>query len=439
MMEEHAVSETIVNDLRPQDLVGQPAAAAGDNSTSAFDVEKVREDFPILKREIYGKPLVYLDSAASAQKPRQVIQAMTDLMETSYSNVHRGVHKLSQESTDLFERSRETVARFLNAAKSDEIVFTRGATEAINLVAATFGPAFLKAGDEIIVSQLEHHSNIVPWQLLRDRLGLVLKVIPALDDGSLDLTAFEELLSDRSKLVAVTHVSNALGTITPIKALIGLAHARGVPVLVDGCQAAPHMKIDVQDLDADFYTFSGHKTYGPTGIGALYAKWDWLTKLPPYHGGGEMISSVTFEKSTFKSPPHLFEAGTPAIIEAVGLGAALEYLEKFDFDAVHAHEDGLLAYATERLSGIAGLTIQGTSRNKASIVSFTLEGVHAHDIGTIVDRTGVALRAGHHCAQPVMERFNVAATARASFGLSNTRAEVDALVAAIEQVKELFD
>lgn len=411
----------------------------GANSTKALDLDRVRADFPILQREVYKRPLVYLDTAASAQKPRQVIEAMTSIMEQSYANVHRGVHRLSQESTDLFESARDKAAQLLNASSSDEIVFTRGATEAINLVAFSCGEGFLQAGDEVIITALEHHSNIVPWQMLRDRKGIVLKVVPMLDDGSLDLDAYRALLSERTRLVATTHISNSLGTIAPVKEMISEAKAHGdILVLVDGCQAVPHARVDVRDLGADFYTFSGHKLYGPSGIGVLYGRKELLNALPPYQGGGEMISSVTVEKSTWKPAPHKFEAGTPAIVEAAGLAAAIDYVEGLDYDAIQAHEQGLLAYATERLTQIDGLRILGTAAEKASIVSFTLDGVHPHDIGTILDRAGVAVRAGHHCAQPVMDRFEVAATVRASFGLYNTEAEVDVLAASLLKVKELF-
>ncbi|MEJ1994011.1 MAG: cysteine desulfurase [Limibacillus sp.] len=409
----------------------------GDNSVAAFDVERIREDFPILKREVYGRPLVYLDNAASAQKPRQVIKAMTDCMENHYSNVHRGVHRLSQEATDLYEGGRKKLASFINAASDDEIVFTRGATEAINLVASSFGSQ-LEPGDEVIFTEMEHHSNIVPWHLLRDRAGITLKAVPITPEGELDMEAFDKLLTPRTKLVAVVHISNALGTINPIKEIAEKAHAVGAKVLVDGCQALPHMPVDVRDLDVDFYAFSGHKMYGPTGIGALYGKKALLDSLPPYQGGGEMIASVTLEKSTFKKAPHRFEAGTPAIVEAVGIGAAVDYLQALGLENVAAHEAGLLAYATQKLEAIEGLTLQGRAREKAGILSFTLDCAHPHDIGTIVDRTGVAVRAGHHCAQPVMDAFGVAATARASVGLYNTKAEIDALVEAIETVREFF-
>lgn len=420
-------------------ILTRPAPAAGGNSVKALDLEAVRADFPILQREVYGRPLVYLDSAASAQKPRQVIAAMTEVMETCYANVHRGVHRLSQESTDLFEGARDKAAALLNAGSSDEIVFTRGATEAINLVASSFGQAFLERGDEVVITHLEHHSNIVPWQLLRDRLGIVLKVVPMLDDGTLDQEAYRGLLTDRTRLVATTHIANSIGTVVPVAEMIAEAKARGdIKVLVDGCQAVPHQRVDVQALGADFYAFSGHKLYGPTGIGVLWGRKALLNALPPYQGGGEMISSVTFEKSTWKAAPHRFEAGTPAIVEAAGLGAAIDYVTGLDYEAIEAHEQGLLAYATKRLSEIEGLRILGTGPEKAAILSFTLEGAHPHDIGTILDRAGVAVRAGHHCAQPVMDRFDVAATARASFGLYNSEAEVDALAEAVLKVKELF-
>lgn len=422
--------------LSPQDAA--VATSIGDNSIASYDVESVRKDFPILSQEVYGKPLVYLDNAASAQKPAVVIEAMRESMETYYSNVHRGLHRLSQLSTDAFEEAREKVASFINAETSDEIVFLRGATEAINLVAWSYGKAFLKAGDEVLISAMEHHANIVPWQLLREETGIVLKVAPIDDDGNLSMEAYRELLSPKTKLVAMTHISNALGTIVPIKEVIRLAHAAGAKVLVDGCQAGPHMKIDVRDLDADFYCFSSHKVYGPTGIGVLYGKLDLLNSMPPHHGGGEMIDRVTFEKTTFKEAPHRFEPGTPAIIEAIGFGAAVDYVRSLGQDRIAAHEHGLMAYATERMLEIEGVRIIGQAQEKASIVSFVMDSAHAHDIGTIIDRAGVAVRAGHHCAQPLMERFDVSATARASFGLYNTRAEVDALISALHKVKELL-
>ena len=414
------------------------SASAKPLANDRFDVERVRADFPILGQQIYGKPLVYLDSAASAQKPRAVLEAMRACYETYYANVHRGVHYLSQRSTDAFEAARDKVAGFINAKSSDEIVFTRGGTEAINLVAASYGRKFLKAGDEVVISYLEHHSNIVPWQLLREQTGIVLKVVPIDDAGNLLLAEYERLLGPRTRLVAMTHISNALGTIVPVLEVVRLAHARGAKVLLDGCQAISHLPVDVRQLDTDFYVFSAHKLYGPTGIGVLYGKADVLASMPPYQGGGEMIDVVSFDKSTFKAPPHRFEAGTPAIAEAIGLGAAIDYVEGLGFAAIARHEHGLLAYATERLSAVPGLKLFGTAREKAGILSFTIEGVHAHDVGTILDRQGVAVRAGHHCAQPIMDRFDVAATVRASFGLYNTLAEVDRLVDALAEVREIF-
>lgn len=415
-----------------------PDIAPGDNSTAAFDVERVRADFPILGETVYGKPLVYFDNAASAQKPRQVIEAMSEAYERYYSNVHRGVHHMSQHSTEAFEAGREKLAAHLNAASSEEIVFTRNGSEAINLVAASYGRAFLQAGDEVVISAMEHHSNIVPWHLLKEEKGIVLKVAPIDEDGNFLLDDFEALLGPRTKLVAVTHISNALGTITPLKQIVSLAHARGIPVLADGCQAAPHLKIDVQDLDIDFYVVTGHKIYGPSGIGALYGKMDILKTMPPYQGGGEMIDVVTFEKSTFKAPPHRFEAGTPAIVEAIGLGAAIDYVNRIGLDNIAAHENGLSAYATERLAAVEGVRLFGRAKEKTGIISFNFEGAHAHDVGTILDRSGVAVRAGHHCAQPLMEFLGVDSTARASFGLYNTREEVDALVEGVERVREFF-
>ncbi|MEQ8665946.1 MAG: cysteine desulfurase [Rhodospirillales bacterium] len=415
-----------------------PQMKAGSNSTLAFDVDRIRDDFPILKQQVYGKPLVYLDNGASAQKPRQVIDAMSDVYEKQYANIHRGVHYMSQHTTEAYEESRRKVQRFLGAASENEIVFTRSATEAINLVANSYGRTFLKAGDEIIVSHMEHHANIVPWQLLRDSIGIELKVAPILDDGSLDMAAYANLLGERTKIVAMTHISNALGTIVPIAEVIGMAHDAGAVVLVDGCQSVPHTAIDVRALDADFFVFAPHKVYGPTGIGVLYGKEDILNAMPPWQGGGDMIASVSFEKTTFQKAPLRFEAGTPSITEAIGLGAAVDYVTAIGMDAISAHEEGLLHYATERLSAIDGLRIIGTANDKAAIVSFVMDCAHPHDIGTIIDRAGVAVRTGHHCAEPVMKRFGLAATARASFGLYNTTAEVDALAEAIEGVKELF-
>ena len=411
--------------------------AAGSNSTLAFDVERVREDFPILKQEVYGKPLVYLDSGASAQKPQVVIDTMREIQETCYANVHRGAYYFSQHLTERYEGVRETVARFLNAGSEREIVFTRNVTEAINLVAHSIGNR-LSAGDEVIITEMEHHANIVPWQLLRDRIGITLKVVPVADDGSFRMDAYEAMLGPRTKLVAMTHISNVLGTVLPMKEVIRLAHRAGALVLVDGAQAAVHGKVDVRDLDADFYGFTGHKLYGPTAIGVLYGKAALLKDMPPFMGGGDMIRSVSFEETVYADPPHRFEAGTPPIVEAIGLGAAIDYVQAIGHEAIAAHEAGLLAYATERLQQIDGLKIYGTAKEKAAIVSFALDGIHPHDIGTIIDREGVAIRVGHHCAQPLMERFGLPATARASFGLYNTRAEVDALARALEKVKELF-
>jgi cysteine desulfurase/selenocysteine lyase len=363
---------------------------------------------------------------------------MSEVYETYYANVHRGVHYLSQRSTDAFEGAREKVARFINAESADEIVFARGTTEAINLVADSFGRAFLEPGDEVIISHMEHHSNIVPWQLLRDRAGVVLKVIPIDDSGNLVMEAYQELLSPRTKLVAITHVANSIGTIVPVKEVTRLAHAVGAKVLIDGAQAVPHLQVDVQDLGVDFYAFSSHKLYGPTGIGVLWGRLDLLNALPPYQGGGDMIQRVSLEKSEFKGAPHRFEAGTPAIVEAVGLGVAIDYVTELGLDNIAAHEHGILAYATAKLSAVEGLEIVGTAEDKAAIVSFTMLGAHPHDIGTILDRTGVAVRAGHHCAEPTMDRFGVDATARASFGLYNTREEVDQLVEGLMLVKEFF-
>ncbi|HUC62447.1 MAG TPA: cysteine desulfurase [Alphaproteobacteria bacterium] len=403
----------------------------------AYDVARVRRDFPILARAVYGKPLVYLDNGASAQKPRAVIERMREFMERDYANIHRGVHYLSQRSTQLYDEARGTVARFLNAGPR-EIVFTRNATEAINLVAASYGGAFLAPGDEIVVSEMEHHANIVPWQLLGDRIGTRLRVVPVDGTGNLDLDAYAHLLGPKTKLVALTHCSNVLGTVNPAAEIVRIAHRHGVPVLLDGAQAAVHGRVDVKALDVDFYAVTGHKLYGPSGIGVLYAKAEHLKKMPPYQGGGDMIRNVSFAGTSYADPPERFEAGTPAIVEAIGLAAALDYIASLGQDAIAAHEQSLLRYATERLAAIPGLTIHGTAPEKAAIVSFSLEGAHAHDIGTIVDRAGVALRTGHHCAQPLHEKLGVAATARASFALYNTIEEVDALAASVRSVREIF-
>ena len=398
----------------------------------------LRADFPILGESVNGHRLVYLDNAATTQKPRSVIDALSRYYAHDNANVHRGVHTLSQRATDDYEAARTNVARFVNARAAEEIVFTRGTTDAINLVAQSFGRPMLRAGDAIVISALEHHSNIVPWQLLCGQTGAVLKVVPIDDSGEFDLDAYASMLDARTKLVAITHVSNALGTVTPIETIIGLARAAGIPVLVDGAQAIAHVAVDVQALDCDFYAFSGHKIFGPTGIGVLHAKAARLDAMPPYQGGGDMIRTVTFEKTEYNDIPYKFEAGTPNIAGAIGLGAALDYVRGVGIDAIEAHERDLLAYATARASAVPGLRIIGTAKRKAGILSFTLEGVHAHDVGTILDHAGVAIRAGHHCAMPVMTRFGVAGTARASFALYNTREEVDALAAGIERVRRMF-
>jgi cysteine desulfurase/selenocysteine lyase len=406
--------------------------------TNGFDVERAREDFPILSRLVHGKPLVYLDSAASAQKPRAVIDAMTRFYEEDYANIHRGVHFLSQRATDAYEAARAKVARFINAAKADEIIFTRNATESINLVAQSWGRKALGAGDEIVLTELEHHANIVPWQMLRAEKGFEIRVAPIDDTGQIRLDDMAKLIGPKTKLVAVSHMSNALGTILPVREIVRMAHAQGAVVLIDGCQAAVHKQVDVQTLDADFYAFSGHKLYGPSGIGVLYGKYALLEAMPPYQGGGDMIDRVTFARTTFKEPPHRFEAGTPAITEAIGLAAAIDYLTEQGQSFIAEHEDDVLAYATERLSEIDGLTIHGTAAEKGAILSFTLAGAHAHDVATILDQQGVAVRAGHHCAHPLMDRLGVTATARASFALYSTRGEADALADAIGQVKRIF-
>ncbi len=403
-----------------------------------FDIDKVRADFPILSKEIYGKPLVFLDSGASAQKPQAVIDAMTYVMREEYANVHRGVHYMSQHTTARYEAVRGKTAAFINASDENEVIFTRGATESLNLVAASWGRANLKSGDEVIITAMEHHSNIVPWQMLRDELGIVLKVVPIDDDGNFLLDEFEALLTERTKLVAVTHVSNVLGTVVPVKQLAALAHAKGALLLVDGCQGVVHMPVDVQDLDVDFYAFSSHKLYGPTGFGILYGKVDLLAAMPPYQGGGDMIKTVSFDKTVYADPPHRFEAGTPPIIEAIGFGAALDYVNDLGFDAIVAHEEDVHRYAQDRLMQLPGVTVYGRAAGKQGIVSFLVEGVHAHDVGTIVDRCGVAVRVGHHCAEPLMQRFGVEAMARASFGVYNTKEDVDVLIEAVKTAQEFF-
>ena len=406
--------------------------------TDELQTQRWRTDFPILEMNVHGKPLVYLDNAATTQKPLSVIEAESHYYRNDNANVHRGVHALSQRATDAFEAARVKIQHLVNAASPDEIIFVRGTTEAINLVAQSYGRSRFKAGDEIILSQMEHHSNIVPWQILCQQTGANLRIIPVNGAGELDLEAYKRLLGPRTKLVAVTHVSNALGTINPVKFIIECAHAHNVLVLLDGAQAIAHLPVDVQALDCDFYAFSGHKLYGPTGIGALYGKAALLDAMPPYQGGGDMIRSVSFEGTTYNTLPYKFEAGTPNIAGVIGLGAAVDYVTSIGFDTLAAHEQELLAYATQSVADVPGLRIIGTAREKTSILSFMLEGVHPHDIGTILDREGVAIRAGHHCTMPLMERFGVSATARASFALYNTRMEVDKLVAAIHQVNEVF-
>jgi len=403
-----------------------------------FNVAAVRAELPILASSVNGKPLVYLDNAASAHKPRVVIDAIRRFFESENANVHRGVHHLSQVATDRHEAARASLRRFLNARDDREIIFTGGCTDAINLVATSFGQAFLKPGDEVLLTQMEHHSNIVPWQMLRDRAGIVLKVVTVTDAGELDLAAFDALLTERTKLVAMVHVSNTLGTINPVRELTAKAHAKGAAVLLDCAQAAPHLRLDVQEIGCDFAAIAGHKMFGPTGIGVLYGRAEWLDRMPPHRGGGNMIRSVSFEKTTFAPVPARFEAGTPPIAEAIGLGVAAEYLMKLDFAAMTAHEADLLAYATEQLETVSGLRIIGTAAEKASVISFTMDSAHPHDIGQVLDDDGIAIRAGHHCTQPLMQRFGVPATARASFAFYNTRAEVDRLVAALHKVNEVF-
>ena len=410
-------------------------------STSAIptlDVERLREDFPILAQRVRGKPLVYLDNAATSQKPRAVIDAVSRFYGSENANIHRGVHYLSERATVAYDGVRERVARFLNAASPREIVFTRGTTEGINLVAQSWGRSTLKAGDEILITGMEHHSNIVPWQLVAAQTGATVRAVPITDTGELDLKAFDRLLTDRTRLLAVVHLSNALGTINPVRWMISHARERGIVTLVDGAQSAPHLPVDVQALDCDFYAFSGHKIFGPTGIGALYGRASLLEAMPPWQGGGDMIETVTLEQSTWAPPPARFEAGTPPIAQVIGLGAALEYVEAVGRPAIGAWEEELLAYATERVGELDGVRIIGTAREKASVLSFVVEGVHPHDVGAVLDDEGVAIRTGHHCAQPVMHRFGVPATVRASFAFYNTRAEVDALVRGLLRVRSVF-
>lgn len=405
---------------------------------TSFDVQRIREDFPVLRQTVNGKPLVYLDNAASSQVPQVVIDRGSIYLEDEHSNIHRGVHYLSQKATTAYEGAREKVKRFINASEARECIFVRGATEGINLVMHGYGRKFIGAGDEIIISAMEHHANIVPWQMLCEEKGARLRVIPMNDAGELLLDEYDALLNERTKLVAVTHVSNALGTVNPIKQMIDQAHKYGVPVLIDGAQSAPHMLVDVQNLDCDFYAFSGHKMFAPTGSGVVYGKAALLETMNPFQGGGDMIKSVTFEKTIYGDLPNKFEAGTPAIASQIGLGAAIDYLNTIDRKQAAAHEDELLRYATEKLSAIEGVRIIGTAREKLSVLSFVIDDIHPHDIGTILDQEGIAVRAGHHCAQPVMQRFNVPATARASFAFYNTREEVDVLARTIERVVEIF-
>ncbi len=406
--------------------------------TAPYDVEAIRRDFPILAREVYGKPLVYLDNGASAQKPQAVIDAVTYAYSNEYANVHRGLHFLSNAATDAYEKARETARRFINAANVNEIVFTKSATEAINTVAYGFGMPSIGEGDEIVLSQMEHHSNIVPWHFIRERQGAKLVWVPVDDDGSFHIEELENRLTDRTRLIAITHMSNVLGTVTPVKDICRMAHERGIKVLVDGSQGAVHLPVDVQDLDADFYVFTGHKVYGPSGIGVLYGKYDLLAAMRPFEGGGEMIEDVTEENVTYNEPPHRFEAGTPPIVQAIGLGAALEYVERIGRENIARHEAALRDYAHEQLGRINSLRIFGNAPGKGAIVSFELEGIHAHDVSMVIDRAGVAVRAGTHCAQPLLKRFGVTSTCRASFGLYNTRKEVDSLAEALEKAREFF-
>jgi cysteine desulfurase/selenocysteine lyase len=408
-------------------------------AAAAYDVDRIRADFPILAREVYGKPLVYLDNAASAQKPRAVIEAMTRLMENDYANVHRGLHFLANASTEAYEDARETVRRFLNAAATEEVIFTRSVTGALNLVASSLGRHLgIGAGDEIVLSIMEHHSNIVPWHFWRERHGAVIKWAPVDEEGNFLLEAFAKLITPRTKVVAITHMSNMLGTVVPVADVAAICRARGIPLVVDGAQGAVHLPVDVRALGCDFYAFTGHKVYGPTGIGVLWGRRDWLDRLPPFEGGGEMIETVTEENVTYNAPPHRFEAGTPPIIEAVGLGAALRYMEAIGRPAIMAHENALCAYAHERLREINSIRVFGTARDKGAILSFAMAGAHPHDVATVIDRQGVAVRAGTHCTMPLLAHFGVTATARASFALYNTRAEVDMLVDALRRAERLF-
>jgi cysteine desulfurase/selenocysteine lyase len=412
--------------------------AVAEMKSNNWDVEKIRKDFPVLSQTVNGKPLRYLDNAASSQVPNLVIERGSKYLQEEHSNIHRGVHYLSQHATTAYEAAREKVKRFINAKEAKECIFVRGCTEGVNLVASSYGRKFVNEGDEIIISAMEHHANIIPWQMLAEEKGAKLRVIPMNERGELIIEEYENLLNERTKIVAVSHVSNSLGTINPIKEMIATAHKFGVPVFVDGAQSVPHFPVDVQDLDADFFTFSGHKMFAPTGSGVVYGKREWWEKMPPYQTGGGMIRTVSFEKTTFAPIPEKFEAGTPAIAANIGLGAAIDYLNSIDFAAAARYEHELLEYATEKLSAIEGVRIIGTAKEKASVLSFTIENVHPHDIGTILDQSGIAIRAGHHCAQPVMQFFDVPATARASFAFYNTREEVDVLADAVQKVIEVF-
>ena len=403
-----------------------------------LNIEEIRKDFPILSRTVYNRPLVYLDNAATTQKPRAVVEAMTEEYYSVNANVHRGVHYLSQQATELHEQARGNVQHFINARSEAEIIFTRGTTESLNLVAFSFGEAFLKEGDEVLVSVMEHHSNIVPWQMLRERKGIILKVIPMTDEGEIDLEAYKNLFSPRTRLVSIAHVSNVLGTVNPVKEMTAIAHAHGTKVLVDGAQSVPHRRVDVQDIGCDFLTFSGHKIYGPTGIGVLYGREELLEKMPPYQGGGEMIARVSFEKTTYERLPFKFEAGTPDFVGSHALAVALDYVRGIGQDIIAAHEADLTRYAMEQMSRIPGMKIYGTAREKDAVISFNVGDIHPLDLGTLLDRLGIAIRTGHHCAQPLMARCGVESMARASFALYNTRAEVDALVAGIDRVRKMF-
>ena len=425
--------------ISPQPASMIHATAPAQTPAPSFDPASVRRDFPLLARTINGRPLVYLDNASTSQKPQCVLDTLHDYYAHTNANVHRGVHSLSQEATEAYERARERVRRFLNAAEAREIVFVRGTTEGINLVAGTYGRQFIGADDEVLISEMEHHSNIVPWQILCEQRGAKLKVIPINDRGELIFEEYERLLSPRTKLVAVGHVSNALGTVNPVKKIIARAHEQGVPVLIDGAQAVPHFPVDVQELDCDFYAFSGHKVFGPTGIGVIYGKAEHLERMEPYQGGGDMILSVTFEKTIYNEIPYKFEAGTPNVADAIGLAAALDYLNGIGFAAIEPYEDDLLDYATQSLLAIDGVRLIGTARRKAGVLSFLIDGVHPHDAGTVLDQEGIAVRAGHHCAQPVMEHFGIPATVRASLAFYNTREEIDALATAVRKVQEMFN